>query len=105
MEQLSRISGMEEKLNGAREALEALEKALEAYRAVLPDIHALEDYLRSEDWRADFAADEAGALPPWLRRGVLSEDGIYDLLEEHGRLRLRLAAAAEGFADTDTEEE
>ena len=28
------------------------------------------------------AADEAGLLPKDLKRGVLSEDGIYNLLEE-----------------------
>ncbi|MBK6087256.1 DUF4298 domain-containing protein, partial [Ruminococcus difficilis] len=31
----------------------------------------------------DFAADEAGLLPKGLKRGVLSEDGIYNLLEEY----------------------
>ena len=29
---------------------------------------------------SDFEADEAGLLPPDLKRGFLSEDGIYNLL-------------------------
>ena len=33
----------------------------------------------------DFAADEAGLLPKDLKRGVLSEDDIYLLLEKYGK--------------------
>lgn len=35
---------------------------------------------------SDFDSDEAGLLPPDLKRGVLSEDGIYKLLEEYKRV-------------------
>ena len=28
--------------------------------------------------------DEAGQLPPDLKRGVLPQDGVYDLLKRHG---------------------
>jgi GNAT superfamily N-acetyltransferase len=42
----------------------------------------LEAYYTGSAWKRDFAADEAGLLPRELRRGVLSEDGIYDLLED-----------------------
>ena len=34
-----------------------------------------------EAWKKDFAADEAGLLPQGLKRGVLSEDGIYNILQ------------------------
>ena len=91
MEQLERIEAMEEKLNRARDAVAALSLALEAYIGALPDIRALDAYLQSSDWKADFAADEAGLLPPEMRRGVLSEDGVYDLLTENDALRRRLA--------------
>ena len=37
----------------------------------------------SDEWKRDFADDEAGLLPKKLPRGVLSEDGIYNLLEEY----------------------
>lgn len=42
----------------------------------------LSAYYTSDAWKNDFAADEAGLLPKDLKRGVLSEDGIYDLLDE-----------------------
>ena len=41
----------------------------------------LEAYYTSDAWKQDFVADEAGLLPSGLRRGVLSEDGISNLLD------------------------
>ena len=42
----------------------------------------LETYCTSSEWREDYEADERGELPPDLKRGVLSQDALYDLLEE-----------------------
>ena len=42
----------------------------------------LSAYYSSYAWKRDFAADETGLLPKDLKRGVLSEDGIYSLLKE-----------------------
>ena len=44
----------------------------------------LEEYYTSAKWREDYEADEAGQLSPDLKRGVLSQDGVYDLLERLG---------------------
>ena len=96
-EQHRRIEGMEEKLNRSLAAVRALGMAMEAYEKVLEDIRILEEYLSSPEWRADFEADEAGLLPPELRRGVLSEDGIYHLLEENDEVRNTLLELAEGL--------
>ncbi len=46
-------------------------------------IEELEAYYESAQWKSDFAADEAGRLPKGLRRGVLSEDGLFNLLERY----------------------
>ena len=35
----------------------------------------------SEAWKFDFKLDELGKLPDDLKRGVLSEDGIADILD------------------------
>ena len=96
-EQLRRIEGMEEKLNSSLAAVRALGMAMEAYEKVLEDIRILEEYLSSPEWRADFEADEAGQLPPELRRGVLSEDGISHLLEENDEVRNTLLELAESL--------
>ena len=46
-------------------------------------ITELEAYYTSDEWKRDFTDDEAGLLPKKLLRGVLAEDGIYNLLEEY----------------------
>jgi len=40
------------------------------------------DYYEGPLWREDFEADEAGKLPKDLKRGVLSEDAVYNLLTD-----------------------
>ena len=42
----------------------------------------LERYYTSGEWQADYEADEQGLLPAGLKRGVLSQDAVYDLLED-----------------------
>lgn len=44
-------------------------------------LRELSDYYGSDAWKRDLAAEEAGLLPQNLKRGVLSEDGIWNLLE------------------------
>ena len=57
------------------------------YTSVLPDLKELEDYYTSPEWQEDYAADEAGLLPEGLKRGVLSQDGISDLLDRFRDLK------------------
>ena len=59
---------------------------LENYKDSLSEIRELEAYYASDVWKKDFALDEAGKLPKNLERGVLSEDGLYDLLEQNKKV-------------------
>ena len=43
---------------------------------------ALRDYYSGGQWLRDYEADERGELPEDLKRGVLSQDGLWNLLEE-----------------------
>lgn len=86
MEQLQRITQMENYFNQSVAAVEALSHALEDYLTVQPQLQALSDYYGSSQWYDDLADDEAGRLPSELRRGVLSEDGIYNMLMDHQQL-------------------
>ena len=43
-------------------------------------LHLLDAYYTSGEWLDDYEADERGELPPDLKRGVLSQDALYDLL-------------------------
>ena len=90
MENTERIETMEQRLDRATAALRELETTLDHYETVQEDLRLLSDYLGSEAWKADFAADEAGLLPAGLKRGVLSEDGIWNLLEEWRELEKRM---------------
>ena len=47
------------------------------------ELRKVETYYESSLWKADFAADEEGKFPAGMKRGVLSEDGVYDLLERY----------------------
>ena len=40
----------------------------------------LTDYYENGWWMHDYELDEKGYLPKDLKRGVLSEDGVYDLI-------------------------
>ena len=44
-------------------------------------LRLLEIYYTSGKWLEDYEADERGELPPDLKRGVLAQDALYDLLE------------------------
>ena len=37
-------------------------------------------YYNGGQWLRDYALDEAGLLPPDLKRGVLSQDAVYNFL-------------------------
>ncbi|MBQ9211330.1 MAG: DUF1653 domain-containing protein [Clostridia bacterium] len=53
----------------------------EASSSYDPDtLRLLNGYYVSGEWREDYEADERGELPPDLKRGVLSQDALYDLL-------------------------
>ena len=88
--QIARIRQMERRLDKALAAVKRLEAALDKYQAVQEDIVALDEYYGSELWRQDLADDEAGRLPEGLKRGVLSEDGIWNLLTDCKKLNERL---------------
>ena len=62
------------------ERVTRLQRAREAWEAVRPELEELTAYYEGPLWREDFEADEAGELPPELKRGVLSEDGLWNLL-------------------------
>ena len=90
MEQVERIRQMELRLDRASSAVMELSASLEKYNEAQDDIAQLSAYYSSDEWKQDFAADEAGELPPSLRRGVLSEDAVWNLLTDNKELTVRL---------------
>ena len=68
---IARVTLMEERYNRVSQSM-----------AEPGDLEALREYMDSGQWKEDFEADEAGMIPPEVPRGVLSEDGLYNLLED-----------------------
>ncbi len=89
MKQIDRISEMEQHLDRASAAVMELSVALDKYEEAQESINVLSDYYGSDDWKKDFADDEAGRLPVGLKRGVLSEDAIWNLLADNRDLMER----------------
>ena len=81
-QQIARIRQMERRLDRALLAVKRLSTALDKWEAVQEDIATLDKYYGSDEWKQDFADDEAGLLPAALKRGVLSEDAIWNLLAD-----------------------
>ena len=77
--QIARIKKYESYLNEAQQLLCAGENS-DRLKYLISELEA---YYESVKWRKDFESDEAGLLPKNLKRGVLSEDGINDLLDEY----------------------
>ena len=69
--------------------------ALDKYEKIQEAIAALSDYYGSNEWKQDYADDEAGMFPKDLKRGVLSEDGIWNLLSDWQELEERLRSLRE----------
>ena len=80
-QQIQRIAKYEEMMQEAERLINLHITSEEAYVKLHSLSQELETYYRSDEWKQDFADDEAGRLPKQLKRGVLSEDGIYNLLE------------------------
>ena len=83
--QIERIKWMEQRFNYALAAIK--DGTVDSQKAIKDDIAELSKYYGSELWKLDFAADEAGNLPPDLKRGVLSEDGIWNLLSDYREIQ------------------
>lgn len=86
MEQIERITYMEQILDEVTEVVSSLSEALGKYSAVQDKLQELISYYSSEQWRKDFDDDSAGKIPSNLKRGVLSEDAVYNLLADVTRL-------------------
>ena len=77
---LPRIRRMESHFHILRHALSENPDTLRTDPALTAMLEELTAYYDSPLWLADYEADERGELPPDLPRGVLSQDGVYNLL-------------------------
>ena len=72
---------------------QAYRKQIVEYKDFLSEIKKLETYYTSQQWKDDYAMDEAGIVPEKLKRGVLSQDGIWNMMERNKELTRRIGNA------------
>lgn len=94
MEQVERIKRMEQCLDTLSAATRELSAALDKYAEAQNAAQELRTYLSSDEWQKDYEADEAGLLPAGLRRGVLSQDGIWNVMSDCHELSIRMLETA-----------
>lgn len=82
MERLNRIREMERCFDLVLSAKERGDGSFRNDPLVREAAERLARYYGSGQWRTDYESDERGELPASLKRGVLSEDGIWNLLYE-----------------------
>ena len=80
-ELLKRVREMEDRYDEFTRVLAELDNAISEFKDYKADLTILQEYMDSGQWKADFEADEAGRIPVEVKRGVLSEDGLYDLMQ------------------------
>ncbi len=93
-QQIARIRAMERRMDRAAAAVRRLTAALDKWEDAQEDIAALNQYYGSDLWKQDFDDDEAGLLPADLKRGVLSEDGVWNLFVDVRELDYLLKVTA-----------
>lgn len=90
MNQIERIKQMEKSLEESSKAIKKMLLALDEYEAAQGALKKICDYYSSANWIKDYEADEEGKLPKSLKRGVLAQDTIYDLLQDNHEITTRL---------------
>lgn len=95
--QIDRIRQMEILLDEATSVIDDVSMAIEdgkqtseiidKFNSIQDKIATLSAYYEGNEWREDYEADCDNLLPPCLKRGVLSEDAIYDLLTDNDILK------------------
>lgn len=79
---LARIREMEITFEAIQEMIKNDQFEVSQYEELKEKVSILKQYQESGQWMKDFECDERGELPFDLKRGVLSEDGLYNLLSE-----------------------
>ena len=79
---ISRIERMELYFDTVSEAVKKSPFISDMDERIRDMLDELSFYYENGLWLRDFEADERGELPKKLKRGVLSEDGLYNLFSE-----------------------
>lgn len=90
MNQIDRIAHMEQIYDEIIQTLDSFELSLDQFQTIQTKLKELSDYYSSPLWLQDYDDDQENKLPNELKRGVLSQDGVYLLLERHKEILERI---------------
>lgn len=97
MEKYAHIEKMEDILVSHEDMLQKLGGLLDTLEASQKDYTALIEYYYSDQRNQDLQDEENNLIPKTMRRGVLSEDEIFDLVGDYRDTALRMAEIAIGM--------
>lgn len=80
-EAIERIEKMERCFDALRIAVQTDPAAIYETPTLRECLRSLLHYYEGGQWLRDYELDERGQLPGDLKRGVLSQDAVFDLLE------------------------
>ena len=79
---IERVKQMEQYMDEVRNAVNNDVNAITDDNDIKEKIAILTQYYEGGQWLQDYDCDVRGELPEDLKRGVLSQDGLYNLLQE-----------------------
>ena len=79
---IARIEKMESYFDTIQEIMSDNPERLKNDSSIIAMLDELIDYYENGQWLRDYECDERGELPSALKRGVLSEDGVYNLISD-----------------------
>ena len=71
-----------ERIQRMERLFDEVSAARKCEKSMAEKMRELQAYMDSGQWLRDYECDEMGLLPSDLKRGVLSEDGLYNLLAD-----------------------
>ena len=79
---ISRITKMEKIFDDLNFSFEKSKEEFYKNKNLQKKLKSLTNYYESGKWLKDYQLDEQNLLPKTLKRGILSQDGIYNFLSE-----------------------
>ncbi|MFC3928091.1 DUF4298 domain-containing protein [Streptococcus caprae] len=105
MNTIEHLSQMESQLNQGLKSTQILQSALDDCEDSLPGLRQLFAYYGSDAWYQHLELEKAGQIPPHQPRGVLSEDGVYNLILECREIAEQLRQLADQLDSAIDQEE
>lgn len=79
---ISRITKMEKLFDDLKFSFEKSKEEFYKNKNLQRKLKVLTNYYENGKWLKDYQLDEENLLPKNLKRGILSQDGIYNFLNE-----------------------